>query len=96
MISSTINRCQKSFMLNRFIAENGLIPNMVIEHVLWCNQNDIALLLDHEKAYDRVHSSYLRAAILKFSFPLVLVKFLIGLFFGNRIRININGHLQIK
>jgi hypothetical protein len=79
-------------MPNRFIAESELVLNMVMEHTRRCNRNDIALLLDQEKAYDRVHPSYLRAAILKLAFPSILVNSLIGLFFGNRIRININGY----
>ena len=79
-------------MLNRFIAENGLVLNMVMEHARRRNRNDIAFLLDQEKAYDRMHPSYLRAAILNLGFPSILVNSLIGLFFGNRIRININSH----
>ncbi|KAG1531663.1 hypothetical protein G6F51_013432 [Rhizopus arrhizus] len=74
VISSIINRCQTGFMPNRFIAENGLALNIVMEHARRCNRNDIALLLDQEKAYDRVHPSYLRAVMLKFGFPLVLMK----------------------
>jgi hypothetical protein len=92
VIPSIINRCQTGFMPNRFIAENGLVLNIVMEHARRCNRNDIALLLDQEKAYDRVHPSYLRAVMRKFGFPLVLVNSIIGLFFGNRVRININGH----
>ncbi|KAG1048417.1 hypothetical protein G6F43_009193 [Rhizopus delemar] len=74
------------------IEESGLALNMVMEHARWCNRNDIALLLDQEKAYNRVHSSYLRAVMLKFGFPSVLINYLVGLFFGNWIRININGY----
>ncbi|KAG1136739.1 hypothetical protein G6F37_010590 [Rhizopus arrhizus] len=74
MISSIINRCQTGFMPNRFIAENGLVLNMVMEHARRCNRNDIALLLDQEKAYDRAYPSYLRAAILKLGFPSTLYR----------------------
>ncbi|KAG1042928.1 hypothetical protein G6F43_011780 [Rhizopus delemar] len=74
VISSIINRCQTDFMPNRFIAENRLVLDIVMEHAR------------------RLHPSYLRAVMLKFSFPLVLVNSIIGLFFGNRVRININGH----
>jgi hypothetical protein len=38
-------------------------------------------------------SSYLRSVMLDFGFPFVLVDSLIGLSFGNRVRININSHL---
>ncbi|KAG1544709.1 hypothetical protein G6F49_011006 [Rhizopus delemar] len=57
------------------------------------NRQEITLLLDQEKAYDRVHPSYLRSVLLKFRFPTVLVNSLIGLFFGNWVWVNINGHL---
>ncbi|KAG0901624.1 hypothetical protein G6F33_013001 [Rhizopus arrhizus] len=93
VIPSLINRCQTGFMPNRFIAENGLMLNIVMEHARKDNRQEIALLLDQEKAYDRVHPSYLRSVLLKFGFPTVLVNSLIGLFFGNRVRVNINGHL---
>ena len=68
---------------------------MVMEHVRLCNWNDITFFLDQEKAYDQVHPSYLRAVMLKFGFPLVLVSSIIGLFFGNRVSININGRFNI-
>ncbi|KAG1040050.1 hypothetical protein G6F43_012369 [Rhizopus delemar] len=93
VILSLINRCQTGFMPNRFIAENGLVLNIVMEHARKDNRQEIALLLDQEKAYDRVHPSYLRSVLLKFGFPTVLVNSLIRLFFGNRVRVNINGHL---
>ncbi|KAG1374309.1 hypothetical protein G6F61_009438 [Rhizopus arrhizus] len=37
VISSTINRCQTGFMTNSFIAENGLVLNMVMEHARQCD-----------------------------------------------------------
>ncbi|KAG1049316.1 hypothetical protein G6F43_008349 [Rhizopus delemar] len=79
-------------MPNRFIAENGLILNIAMEHAQRCKQEDVALLLDQEKAYDRVHLSYLKKVLLKFRFSPTLMSPLIALFFGNRVCININGH----
>ncbi|KAG1043319.1 hypothetical protein G6F43_011676 [Rhizopus delemar] len=92
VISPIINRCQTGFMPNRFIAENRLVLNMVMGHARRCNRNDIALLLGQEEAYDRVNPSYFRVVILKLGFPSVLINSLIGLFFGNRVRINVNVH----
>ncbi|KAG1572684.1 hypothetical protein G6F47_005257 [Rhizopus delemar] len=91
VILSLINRCQTGFMPNRFITENGLVLNIIMEHACKDNRQEIALLLDQEKAYDRVRPSYLRSVLLKFGFPTVLVNSLIGLFFSNRV--NSNGHL---
>ncbi|KAG1016492.1 hypothetical protein G6F26_012483 [Rhizopus arrhizus] len=53
---------------------------------------EIGLLLDQEKAYDRVHPMYLRQTMLAFGFPPSLVHSLESLFFGNAVRININGY----
>lgn len=87
-----INRCHTGFMPNRFIAENGLVLQIVMEYARRCKRDDIALLLDQEKACDRVHPSYLHSVMIHFGFSSVLVGNLCGLFFGNRVRININGH----
>ncbi|KAG1145418.1 hypothetical protein G6F37_005711 [Rhizopus arrhizus] len=53
---------------------------------------EIGLLLDQEKAYDRVHPLYLRQTMLAFGFTPSLVHSFESLFFGNAVRININGH----
>ncbi|KAG0806282.1 hypothetical protein G6F17_011128 [Rhizopus arrhizus] len=92
VIPSLINRCQTGFMPNRFIAENGLVLNIIMEHARKNNRQEIALLLDQEKSYDRVHPSYLRSVLLQFGFPMILVNSLAGLLFGNQVRVNINGH----
>ncbi|KAG1152986.1 hypothetical protein G6F37_000053 [Rhizopus arrhizus] len=48
--------------------------------------------IDQEMAYDRVHPLYLRQTMLAFGFPPSLVHSLESLFFGNAVRININGY----
>jgi hypothetical protein len=53
----------------------------------------IALLLDQEKAYDRVHPQYLKACLDKYGFPQPLVVSIISLFFGTSLCINVNGFL---
>ncbi|KAG1312260.1 hypothetical protein G6F62_014293 [Rhizopus arrhizus] len=63
-----------------------------MEHARKNNRQEIALLLDQEKSYDRVHPSYLRSVLLQFGFPMILVNSLVGLLFGNQVRVNINGH----
>ena len=92
MIGKLITSYQTGFLPNRFIAENDLVLNIVMEHARATNSDHIVLLLDQEKAYDRVHPIYLRSVLLKFGFPPKFVASLIGLFFGNQVRININGH----
>jgi hypothetical protein len=92
VIDKLINRCQTGFMPNRLIAENGLLLNIVMEHARQTNRTDIALLLDQEKAYDRVHPTYLRSVLVAFGFPPISIDSFVHLFFNNRVRININGH----
>ncbi|KAG1141760.1 hypothetical protein G6F37_002808 [Rhizopus arrhizus] len=92
VISTLITRFQTGFMPNRFIDENGLVLNVVIEHGRRCKRPEITLLLDQGKTYDRVHPSYLKSVLLKFRSSSTLVNSIIGLFFGNRVCININRH----
>lgn len=46
VIGKVINRCQTGSMSHRFIAENGLLMNIVMEYARQTNRLDIALLLD--------------------------------------------------
>lgn len=92
VISTLITRFQTGFMPNCFIDENGLVLSVVIEHARRCKRPGIALLLDQGKTYDRVHPSYLKSVLLKFRSSSTLVNSIIGLFFGNRVCININRH----
>ncbi|OBZ81448.1 Transposon TX1 uncharacterized protein, partial [Choanephora cucurbitarum] len=88
---SVITPFQTGFMPGRFIATNGILVNMVMEHARRTQRDDVALLLDQEKAYDRVHPLYLRRTLLHLNFPLLLVDCLMNLFFGNKVRVNVNG-----
>ena len=89
-----INPRQTGFMPNRFIATSGLLARIIIEHAQHHNNTAVGLLLDQEKAYDRIHSSYLTSTLNKFGFPTSIVHSIAMLFFNTHIRININGHLS--
>lgn len=52
------------------------------------------VLLDQEKAYNRVHPDYLRSVMLHMGFPSVLVDSLTALFFGTSIHLSINDWLS--
>ncbi|KAG1117144.1 hypothetical protein G6F40_003152 [Rhizopus arrhizus] len=92
VLDTIINRYQTGFLGDRFIAENGMILNILMEQAHVQKRPEIGLLLDQEKAYDRVHPMYLRQTMLAFGFPPSLVHSLESLFFGNAVRININGY----
>ncbi|KAG0862823.1 hypothetical protein G6F16_012252 [Rhizopus arrhizus] len=63
-------------------------------HARSSDSTAIGLLLDQEKAYDRVHPEYLQRVLQHFGFPPVLVQCIANLFFGSSLHININGHLS--
>ncbi|KAG0978525.1 hypothetical protein G6F29_009263 [Rhizopus arrhizus] len=94
IIDNLINRYQTGFLSGRFIAENGIVLNLIMEQASIHRHPGIGLLLDQEKAYDRVHPDYLECTLLKFGFPSVLVQSLVRLFFGNLVRVNVNGHFS--
>ncbi|OBZ87815.1 hypothetical protein A0J61_04126 [Choanephora cucurbitarum] len=50
-----INTYQLGFVRGRFITDNGLLVKLLMERARLIHSPAIALLLDQEKAYDRVH-----------------------------------------
>ncbi|CEP20204.1 hypothetical protein [Parasitella parasitica] len=62
--SALINPFQTGFVRDRFVADNGMLMKLVMEHAKLSSSSSIGLLLDQEKAYDRVHPTYLRAMCL--------------------------------
>ncbi|CEP17652.1 hypothetical protein [Parasitella parasitica] len=106
-----ISRSQLGFLPGRFIAENGMICQILMEDAQrkWMvaensgNDNtidqldtDIGLLLDQEKAYDRVNLDYMKRVLKKFGFPTKLINCINKLMGDNVIRINLNGHLSTE
>ena len=104
-----ISRHQLGFIPGRFIAENGMICHLIMEDAqrkwkLAVQQgtdpyfrtigHDIGLLLDQEKAYDRVNLNYLKKVLRKFGFPKKMIDCVYRLMADNLIRININGYLS--
>ncbi|KAG1453466.1 hypothetical protein G6F46_009217 [Rhizopus delemar] len=73
VMETSINRYQTGFLGDRFIAENGMVLNIFMEQAHVQRRPEIGLLLDQEKAYDRVHPMYLRQVMLAFGFPPSLV-----------------------
>ncbi|KAG1135747.1 hypothetical protein G6F37_012566 [Rhizopus arrhizus] len=92
VMDNIINRYQTGFLADRFIAENGLVLNILMEQAHVERRPEIGLLLDQEKAYDRVHPTYLCQTMLSFGFPESFVHSIGNLFFGNEVRINVNGY----
>ncbi|KAG1144841.1 hypothetical protein G6F37_009667 [Rhizopus arrhizus] len=92
-VMDTIANCyQTGFLGDRFIAESDMILNILMEQAHVQNRPEIGLLLDQEKAYACVHPMYLSQIMLAIGLPPSLVHSLESFFFGNAVRININGY----
>ncbi|KAG1469191.1 hypothetical protein G6F56_003395 [Rhizopus delemar] len=89
-----ISPSQLGFMPGRFIGENGKLLHVTMAHAEATSSTAIGLLLDQEKAFDRIHPDYLRCAMKAFGIPEVLIDSLTKLFFSTSIRININGNIS--
>jgi hypothetical protein len=95
VLPSLINPYQTGFMPHRLISDNGWLNQLLMSHLRSVSPElpQVAVLLDQEKAYDRVHPEYLRLVLLRFGFPTSLVSSLSSLFFGTQISVSINGWL---
>ncbi|SAL97551.1 hypothetical protein [Absidia glauca] len=91
IMNAIINPQQTGFINGRFIGENGMVLHLLLQQARQQRDPGIGLLLDQEKAYDRVHPDYLRKTMLAFGFPSLFVECVYSLFFNNLVQINING-----
>ncbi|KAG1643158.1 hypothetical protein G6F44_004119 [Rhizopus delemar] len=57
---------QTGFVRDRFIADNCLLMKLTMYHTRNTGSQSIGLMLDQEKAYDRVHPEYLKQSINSF------------------------------
>jgi hypothetical protein len=86
-----IQPTQTGFMPNRFIGDNGLALHLLIQQARFTKFTGIGLLLDQEKAYDRVNPMYLIKVLAAFGFNDKFIRCIHRLFFGNLAQINVNG-----
>ncbi|CAO3630098.1 unnamed protein product [Mucor fragilis] len=95
VLPKLINPYQTGFLPHRLISDNGWLNQLLMSHlrVTAPALPQVAVLLDQEKAYGRVHPDYLRCALLCFGFPAGLLSCLSSLFFGTQISVSINGWL---
>lgn len=90
-----INQFQTGFLPKRFIADNGMLAKIAMEQARGHeSSSSIALLLDQEKAYDRIHPAYLQRILDTFGIPTAFSSTITDLFFSTKIQVNINGHLS--
>jgi len=85
---------QSGFMPHRFIGEPAMTLHCALSLATATHSTSIALLLDQEKAYDRVNLEYLTAVLTAFNMPSSLISSLLSLFTNTQVRVNINGFLS--
>lgn len=96
ILNIIINPFQTGFMKDRHISDNGWITQTLMQHLCNVNPKDpsIGILLDQEKAYDRVHPKYLSKVMNHLGIPENFIKIINDLFFHTKIHISINGWLS--
>lgn len=92
ILGRIINPFQSGFLQQRFICDNGMALSMVLEEAQAFNHTGAGILLDQEKAYDRVNADYLCAVLHRMGFPASFVSCVKLLFFGNDMYVNVNGY----
>lgn len=99
--SKIINKFQAGFMVSKFIGDQGLALKVMIDNSKSAKINNkdefeeyVGVMLDNNKAYDRVHPHYLTQVLLKFGFPFEFVRCIQNLFFDNKIYSKMNGFLS--
>ncbi|CEP12746.1 hypothetical protein [Parasitella parasitica] len=91
VIGNIIQPYQTGFMPGRFIGDNGVLLHFILQQARSTQHPGIGLLLDQEKAYDRVHPVYLRQVLAKFNISPTFINCIMSLFFGNNVQVNVNG-----
>lgn len=86
-----LNPFQTGFIPGRFIGDNGMAMSMILDESRGMNYTGVGILLDQEKAYDRVHPLYLRRVLERFHFPTATIDCIQKLFFDNQVHVNVNG-----
>ncbi|CEP07094.1 hypothetical protein [Parasitella parasitica] len=94
-LSTRISTMQMGFMPNQSIGEQGMTVQCLREISTTSASSTTALLLDQEKAYDRVHLGYLKACMEVFHIPTALTTTaIINLFSSTTSTVNVNGYLS--
>jgi hypothetical protein len=93
VLSTRISSQQLGFMPGRFIADHGVTLQAISMIATHSRSSTVALLLDQEKAYDRINPEYLAQIMEEFGIPQSITTCITTLFFSTEVQINVNGHI---
>lgn len=85
---------QMVFMPNRFIGEQGMILQCLQKISHQAQSDTIALLLDQQKSYNRIHFDYLQECMQAFNIPSTVIQSIVSIFSSTMIQVNVNGFLS--
>ncbi|KAG1067861.1 hypothetical protein G6F61_013339 [Rhizopus arrhizus] len=91
MMNNILNEYQTGFIPGRFIGDNGFALSMILDESRGLDYSGVGILLDQEKAYDRVHPLHLRRVLQRLHFPSTIITCILILFFENQVYVNVNG-----
>jgi hypothetical protein len=94
IMSTLTGEYQTGFTYGRFIADNGLVLSNIRDYCKHRKTGHIGVMVDQQKAYDRIHPFYLRLVLERFGIPRTLIRSILMLFFRTRIVLNINGNIS--
>ncbi|KAG1140685.1 hypothetical protein G6F37_010514 [Rhizopus arrhizus] len=88
IVETALKDQDRSDWLHR--SDNGLMLHL-LQQSRYHKYPGIGLFLDQEKVYDRVHPQYFTQVLETFGFSYTFTQCIKKLFFGNSVKINVNG-----
>ncbi|KAG2172121.1 hypothetical protein INT44_004743 [Umbelopsis vinacea] len=96
-LANTMIPFQTGFMPGRQISENSWTLQTLMVHARKADPQGsaVGVLLDQEKAYDRIHPEYLEKVMQALGISYMLIHCIIKLFFSTSVHISVNGFLAL-
>lgn len=92
-LSSLIGQSQASFLTNRRASDNAIIGQEIIAHFgkMKGKKGHITLIIDLEKAFDRIEWSFIKETISFFKFPDNLTNLIMARISTSSMEVLVNG-----
>ncbi len=93
-IPKIIHKDQKGFVPSRRLEDAVIKATTLIEYCHLQNQPKYMLLLDQEKAFDRVSRDYMYQVLKEFNFPPLIINAVLAMYSNTTANISINGQMS--